>query len=1141
MQVVAGYGISRELYASLNSVVYRAHRQVDGQSVILKLLREVFPSPDRLAWFRREYDLTRSLAHLPGVVHVYSLEQHPAGWMLVLQDIGGDSLANLGLAGNLALPDFLRLAIALTRILGSVHQQQVIHKDLNPNNIIYNSATDQLCLIDFGLATRLSRETTSFRSAAVLEGTLPYLAPEQTGRMNRAVDYRSDFYSLGVTFYELITGQVPFISDDPLELVHSHIARPPVPPHVVNPAIPVPLSEIVLKLLAKDADARYQSAYGLQADLEHCLRELTTTGTIAPFLIGQHDIADHFALPQKLYGRETELATLLDSFVHAAAGERSLLLVAGAPGIGKTALVQEVYRPLTERRGTFISGKFDQVQRSSPYLAFAQAFRGLMRQILTEPEAVLVEWREQLTAALGVNGQVIVEVIPDLELVIGAQPEVPALGPQEAQNRFVLVFQNFLRVFTRADHPLVLFLDDLQWADSGSLKLLEQVLSDPTQGHLFIIGAYRDTEVPPGHALWGIVQTITQAGVAPQTLTLDVLTTAAVAALVQDALHVESATATPLAALMQQKTGGNPFFVGQFLKALYNEGLLRFDGGRGRWTWDIAQLEARQMTDNVVALLTEQVQRLPAATQQALQRAACIGNRFDLAILAAVEGQAVAATVQHLEPALLAGLVEPLGDGYKVIGLEVEGLAAVVQAEYRFAHDRIQQAAYEQVAADERAAQHWRIGRRLLERAATQAAREAALFDIVSQLNAGRALANADERRELAMLNLTAGQKARESAAFGAAYEYLQVGLELLPDDGWATDYPLALALHDAATQAAYLSGDYDGMERLVEVVLTHARDALDTVTVYEARIQAAIGQGQMLQALQTGLEGLRLLGVVLPEHPDEQDVGQAIQTTQALLQQQPIEDLIDLPLMTDAALLSAVRILRALIVPSLLASPMLFAIVASKMVEISITNGNAPESFPGYATYGTLAFSALGDSETAYQCGALGLHGVERFQARSLLAFANHMFNLHCRVWKEHLRGSIAPFRENIQIGQETGSLDWAGYACVQYGLLSYFTGRVLDDFAPELPVYHVGQQRMKQIVPSWWVAMLIQVIANLQGTPEHPTMLAGEWYDEHQMLPTQQDAQDGYGLYFFYLHKLLLSYLFDELDQYAEYIAQV
>ncbi|MGB0388606.1 MAG: ATP-binding protein, partial [Ardenticatenaceae bacterium] len=719
MLKLTGYQFKEQLYQSANSVVYRAVSEANQQPVILKILSEVYPSPERMAWFKREYEVTHQLK-LAGVIDVYDLLQQ-SRFFMVLEDFGGESFKRLGyvVSSSDQLVDFLDLAIQVSDILGQVHARHIMHKDINPANIVLNQETGQVKLIDFGISTVLSRETTTFKNPNVLEGTLAYISPEQTGRMNRPMDYRTDFYSLGVTFYELLTGQLPFVAHDALELVHCHIAKQPVAPHQIKNTIPTVLSELILKLMAKNAFERYQSALGIRADLEECRRQLINSGEIKPFALAQQDKSDRFQIPAKLYGRGEQIKSLLNAFERVSQGSTEMMLVAGYAGIGKSALVQEVYKPITERHGYFIAGKFDQLQRDIPYSAFMQAFGSLVRQLLTESDAKMAVWREKIVAALGANGQVMIDVIPELRLIIGPQPALPELPPQENQNRFNFVLQNFIKLFTRAEHPLLIFLDDLQWADGASLSLLQLLLTTPDLGHLFVIGAYRDNEVNATHPLMLTLKDCrnAEAGTLPSDATINEITLSGLALpdvtqLIADTLN--RLDVTPLAELVLEKTGGNPFFLTAFLNSLHAEKCLHFDYLSGQWQWSLAQIQAQGITSNVVELMASQVQKLPAETQDVLKLAACIGNQFDLETLAIVAQNTTRQTAIDLAPALREGLILPLSDAYKLVELDLPGLSDQVSAEYKFVHDRVQQAVYSLIPEAYKEATHLSIGRLLL-------------------------------------------------------------------------------------------------------------------------------------------------------------------------------------------------------------------------------------------------------------------------------------------------------------------------------------------------------------------------------------------------------------------------------------------
>src|SRR5262245_1031810 len=856
-------------------MVYRARRASDQQPVVLKVLRET--APERLAAFTREYDLLRTL-NLPGVVRAYGLEQEEDAWIMVLEDFGGESLTRLQLAGHLAIADFLQFALAITESLRQVHQQHIMHKHVTPGNIVLNPATGAVKLIDFGIASVLSRETIGFRNASVLAGTLAYLAPEQTGRMHCTMDERADLYALGVTFYELLTGHVPFTQADPLELLHAHLALTPTPPHAINAAVPLMLSAIVMRLLAKNAADRYQSAEGLQGDLAACLRQWQALGRIAPFPLGRHEALDRFYLPQKLYGRAEEIATLRRAFDRVRAGGCELLLVAGYAGIGKSALVQALYTPITRQRGLFIAGKYDQLQRNIPYSALIQAFQSLIRHLLTDNDATQAAWRDTLRSALEPNGRLLVELLPELEVLIGPQPAVADVPPADASNRFYLVVHNFLRVLAQPEHPLVIFLDDLQWADAASLRLIRTLGTATDLQHLFLLGAYRDHEVDAAHPLRLTLDDLHRAGAVVHHISLPSLTVAHVTQWLSDALACSPDRVAALAALVHATTGGNPFFCSEFLHALYADGLLTFDPADGVWQWHMTRLEGRALIHNVVDLLMGKVQQCRPATQQALQLAACIGNQFDLWTLAVVHEKSPCEAAADLWEAVTAGLLVPLSDTYTLMTRDVCGLAEAMTLVYRFVHDHVQQAVYADIPDTAKQAVHYRLGH-LLWQSTSLAAREEHIFAMVHQLNLGRGLlAEQTARDEVAALNLAAGRRASTSAAYAPAFSFLCTGLELAGAEVWERNYALALALHTEAAEAAYLSGHFDAMERLTTDVLGCALTVVDKARVYESRVRAYAMQSTFDTALQAGLEGLRLLGVEFPPEPGQVHIQQGLQ-----------------------------------------------------------------------------------------------------------------------------------------------------------------------------------------------------------------------------------------------------------------------
>ncbi len=1158
MQAISGYQITETLYHSPNSLVYRGRRSTDGQSVVLKILKESYPTPERIAWFKREYEVTRNV-HLPGVTRIYGLEINQHHWVMVLEDFGGESLRRLGIAGVLSLDTFFTLAIKVADILGQIHQQQIMHKDINPANILLNQATGQVKLIDFGIATVLSRETTTFRNPGGLEGTLAYMSPEQAGRMNRAMDYRTDLYSLGVTFYELLTGQLPFQSDDPLEIVHSHIARSPTPPHQLRSDLPLSLSAIVLKLMAKNAEDRYQSAYGLKADLELCQRQWQSGLACHNFTPGQHDISDRFHIPQKLYGRETEIDILLSAFQRVSQGGSNTMLVSGYAGIGKSALVQEIYKPITRQRGYFISGKFDQFQRNIPYSAFIQAFRSLIHQLLTESEARIADWKHNILAALGNNGKVVIEVLPELELIIGPQPDIVTLGPTEAQNRLNIVFQNFIRVFTQPEHPLVIFLDDLQWADGASLKLIELLMTASDSQYLFLIGAYREHEVGPSHPLSLLLKAMRQANASIQTLPLAPLDVAAVIQLVADTLRCRPDQGRQLAELLITKTGGNPFFLNEFLKSLYIEGLISFNHPAARWTWDIEHIYQRDMTDNVVELMAARVQRLATPTQNVLKLAACIGNQFDLETLAVVYEHPPRTTASDLWGAVAEGLVVPLSDAYKVADLDIDGLDLSIKAEYRFAHDRIQQAAYSLIPRDDRQEVHLQVGRLLLESMAP-AEREERIFDIVNHLNQGRShLSSAEERDHLAELNVLAGQKAIASAAYEPALSYLRVGIEILtPDpalllsamlphqpalapspngsDGWSRRYELTLDLYKEYAKCAYLNGYFDEAERVFDMIIEKATSDLDKAQVYTIKMVLYTSLGKLQEVIEAGLEGLALLGLHLPLSPTQEEIDREIELVHHLIDDRPITELIHLPTATDQTHLVTMRLLEDLLIPAWWrTNTRLLYLVTLKMVRFSLQYGHTGCSAFAYTWYGMLLGSGLGDYQRGYEFGELALWLNEKYQMLQRVAKVNLIFAAFVQLWRYHLKTSLSYVQRGYQVGLETGDLVWAGINGYVIIYTMIIKGDELDNVYHESQHYLDFAQRTKQIIPINMLMLSQQFILCMKGLTREPGSFSDSHYNEESHIQEIQASEAIRPIFWYYKIKLQTLYLF---EQYAEAI---
>ncbi|MEH2058817.1 MAG: AAA family ATPase [Nostoc sp.] len=1170
-----GYRITEQIYSGSKTLVYRGIREQDQKPVVLKLMRNEYPTFAEIAQFRNQYIISKNL-DLPGIVKTYSLENYRNSYVLVMEDFGGISLQDWRLEdkgkeqNKLPLNEFLPIAIQIASTLEGLHRDaygglhlRIIHKDIKPANILINPTTDEIKLIDFSIATLLPREIKFLTNPNILEGTLAYISPEQTGRMNRGIDYRTDFYSLGVTFFQLLTGQLPFTTKDPMELVYCHIAKQPPRASRINSNIPSILSDIISKLMAKNAEDRYQSALGLKHDLEVCQSQWEEIGNITPFELGARDISDRFVIPEKLYGRQSEVETLLAAFRRVTEGATEMILVAGFSGIGKTAVVNEVHKPILRQRSYFIKGKFDQFQRDIPLSGLVQAFRDLIGQLLSETDAQIQQWKAKILGELGTQAQVIIDVIPELEQIIDKQHPVTKLSGSAAQNRFNLLFKKFIQIFTTKEHPLVIFLDDLQWADTTSLKLIQLLmceislssLSEETdqvhenQGGLLLIGSYRDNEVSKAHPLYLTLQEIEQAGVIINTITLAPLNQSDLNHLIADTLHCPEVVAVPLTQMVFAKTKGNPFFSVQFLKSLADDGLIVLNFDIGHWQYDISKVKELALTDDVVEFIALQIEKLPKNTQKALKLAACIGNQFDLKSLAIVNEKSVVDTASDLWQALLDGLVLPQDENYNIFFKDNTNQEFIVNGiestqfsssnfqlpKYKFVHDRVQQAAYSLIPEEQKKPIHLKIGLLLLSNIPV-VEQEEKIFELVNQFNiAVEFISPQAKRDELAQMNLIAGRKALASTAYPAAVKYLTTGIELLADNSWETKHHLTLALYETATEAAYLAGNFKLMEELADLVL--ARETLlEKVKVYEVKIQAYGAQNQALEAVNTALIFLKLLEVEFPEHPSQSDIQLAMAELTSNLNGRSIEDLINLPEMIETQALAVMRILSSAVPVAYQVAPELLPLLVIKQIEFSLKYGNTPLSAYAYVSYGMILSGVVGDIESGYQIGKLALSLLTRLDIKTLTAKIVVTFNANIRPWKEHVRLLLKSLIEAYSAALETGDLEFAAYSLYTYCYSAYFIGQELTELKQEITTYSNTISQLKIETAFNWSAIYRQTVLNLLGGVENTCLLIGESYDEEKMLPIHLHIKDRLGLLHLYFCKLQLCYLFQDFLQAIE-----
>jgi predicted ATPase/signal transduction histidine kinase/tRNA A-37 threonylcarbamoyl transferase component Bud32 len=1135
---VLGYALEEEIHTTSRSIVYRARRESDGKAVILKVLDDEYPSVEAIARFRREYEIGRSLAGQGTVVYA-ALEPVGTSFAIVMEDVGGSALRGVLDARRLELGEAIAMGAALARAIAGLHRARVMHRDVNPSNalVVGGVGSSEAALIDFGLATSLPRETARPKSPTVLEGTLAYISPEQTGRMNRVVDYRTDLYSLGVTLYEMLTGKLPFETTDAVELVHLHIAQRPTPPHEVDARVPRSVSAIVMKLLAKMAEDRYQSAVGVALDLEACL-----AGPSDDFVIGARDVSEELTIPERLYGREREITTLMALFDRAARGRAQLMLVGGYAGVGKSALVHEIHKPVLARRGYFASGKFDLLQRDIPYGAFLLALGDLVRQLLTESEERLERWRRRLREALGDAGRVVVDVVPSLEVIVGWQPPVPPLSPAEAQSRFNFVFQQLLGALAAEEHPLVLFLDDLQWADLPSLKLLESLLVESGLCHVLIIGAYRDNEVSAVHPLSTLRAALEKAHAPTETIALPPLDAAHVDALVADTLRCDPVRSSELARLVYERTGGNPFFLGQLLRALHDDGLIRFApshpsaprssaghpsaprsyAGLGAFVWDIdgIRVAPKHLTNDVVELMTRKIDALPAGAREVLEIAACVGNRFDLHTLSIALQRTALEVAADLYPALEEGLVLPLDDRFRLVP---QGGAD--DAAYAFLHDRVQQAANARVPEPARAPLHRKVARLLF--AGTPKDRvEERIFDLVHHFNLGGFEGLDDAQRyEVARLDLVAGRRAKASAAFEPALRCFSAGCRFLPDGAENEAYDLWFPLHAEAAEAQYLNGQLEAGHLASEALLAKAKTALEKVLIHETRATAAMTEGALARAKEEGYRAMELLGVDLPRTMELPGFFEVLAATENQIGPRTASDLLELAATKDARCLAAARVALMLVPGLFMENPVLCLAMQLGQVRLALEHGNAPETAYYYLGYALVLSNFRGDVEKAasYANMAIALldrRGDERLRAKvQMVATA---FILHHKM---HLHETVPLLVECVHAGMEHGDREYTGYSATHACTHLFFAGEPLDVVLREHDRYLELLERWRLSISATPLRIMRHAALRLAGRD-----VGG--FDDEKELPGLLAEKNYSTISQLYVQKTMLAYLFRDAE---------
>ncbi len=1118
MKVFQDYTLLEELDGTRWAKVYRAEKTEHSAPVIIKILRTRTPSVSNIARFKQEYEAIRAIDH-EGVVQVLEIIEHQDKFAIVTQDIIHPSVETYFETHQFDLPFFLSVGISIAQTLAVLHQNEITHGEIKPSHLYIDEARKTVKISDFGAITILTRKNSEIYRPDVIQRGLAYISPEQTGRMNRWVDYRTDMYSLGIVFYEMLTGKIPFISEDPMELIYSHLAVAPVPPEELNPDIPKAVSDIVMKLLHKNAEERYQNALGLSADLDLCLKQFRKEATIQPFKPGGKDIPRRFNLPQKLYGRAKEIQILLASFEKVCKGMQQMILVNGFPGIGKSALVNEIHKPIVARKGFFITGKFEQYRKDVPYSAIIQAFRGMIRQILSQSDDRISQWKEKLQSALEPNGQVISNVISDIELVMGEQPEIPDLGPEETRNRFNMVFEKFISVFAKAEHPLVLFLDDLQWADSASLEMMKMLAASDEISHLLIIGSYRDDEVDEDHPLSVKLREINKLDINVVPIQVGPIQEIHVSQLIQDNLKGSEDKCMALGELVYKKTGGNPFFVNQFLKTLYDDRLIHLDS-KAVWQWDYQKISDMQVTDNLVDLLVEKINKLEEKTRETLKLCACIGNRFDLEVIAYLEETTVEDTLKNLKEAIHEGLI----DGSESL--------------YFYHHDRIQEAAYSLLEEKQKSLIHYRVGKKAILDAIGKPL-NGKLFYVADQLNAGvEWISNPDEKDQLAGYNFKAGKKAKTSAAYDNALEYYKTGLDILGGTCWEKQYALTLEAHAQIVEIYYLLGRIEQMEYTASFARSKTTSLLDETAFSATLIKAYTSQGKMDEALKEGIDMLARMGVDLPMEPNDARIFESLQKVMAGIGASTDEDLLNLPDMDNPQMLAAAEIIVEMTTAAYLFNRELSSLLWLEMMLIHLKYGIHPLAALAFVSYGVIMVVGLNDIHSGERFGKLAFRILEKYNNQTFMAPVLNTYNIMIRHWVEPAEASATAGLEVHRLAMETGRIDSAAFGLFLHDTYSLAVGTPLQQLDKIMAEHGRMIKKLNQEHIYGYHFLWRQMILNLMGKSKNPLRLAADGFDEETFEKTHLEKKDYTSLCIFYQIKCLLLFFFEEYEECFEYL---
>ncbi len=1113
----SGYAILEAVENTMFRTVYEGVRKIDGQPAAVIFLKAGNPSRFQAARFKSELDLISRINH-PRIVRVIDVLPVKRGFAIVQEPFSGVSLHRIMAAGPPGVHLFLEIAAGVVEGLDVLHKNGLIHGNINPQSVMVDMENRSVKLHNFGSMFLITREDKIVREGNRHSAGLAYVSPEQTGRLNRAVDHRSDLYSAGVLFYEMLTGKVPFFTTDPMAVVHAHLASTPRVPSEINPKIPEILSQIVMKLLAKAPEERYQNSFGVEADLRECLLRVTPSGRIPPFQPGLKDVSLNLGSPGKLFGRERETAVLMSAYEAAIQKKRAAVFVSGAPGIGKTALVESFRKSPVGSRGWFLSGKYDEFNLNLPYQGIITALNGLKEQLLAENDAYIKEVSLRARERIGSNAGVLIDLSPEFEFILGERGAPVKSGPEEAENRFFMAVKNFISVFCSTENPLVLFLDDLQWSDESSLRLIRDMVQDQDMEGFLFIGAFRDHIMDSDHLLNGVIDELEQSpGIRFHRVTPGPMQRVEIRDLLSYLLKCSKGEAEALGRQVHRKTGGNPFFVYQFLRALIDRRLLEYDPGAG-WRRLSGKIEAMQVTDNVLSLMAGTMAKLSPRSWESLKIYACAGSSLNVETQAEVQGISMEAAFAAIAEAVDKGLLSLHDDTC------------------RFCHDRIREAAYSLIPDSEKARIHYRIGTVMSHQGGTEES-DTKLFRTADQLNMGQSEISSDEERDrLIDLNLQASRKAGKSAAFSAADGYISAALALSPENSWTDQYEFMLKIYAEAVENAFLNGNYRTMEKRMNTALKHARSTLDRVPLLEVKIQSLISRRRLAEAIGTALETASALGVYVPEHPGKLRLLGLLTRVRMILYGKRKEYLLNLPDITDPKIRAAVKILSRITAASNSYDPNLFVYLNLKRLLLNLRYGNTDMSPSVFGTYGIILISVLNDIDNGFKFGELMIDLLDRYSCGMMLTrsyIGKYIFIHH---WKRHLGETVDPLWKGYRTGLETGNLEFGSYCLVFHDIHKLLTGRPMSDLLDEMERHYAAIVRMNQKQSYHVLRIFLQLVVNMTEPSSAPSVLSGRICDSRELAEAFKEGEDLRAEAMLYWAELYLAYHFASFERACE-----